>query len=84
VAEQLNTFLTLFNSAEASVGKAGPDPDIKQIFESLAVKQRGERTVLTANIPPGFIQKALSSPAEGTVVDKVIPEQTPAAPPTKK
>ena len=84
VAEQLNTFLTLFHSAETSVGKAGPDPDIKQVFDSLTVKQHNERTVLTANIPSGFIQKALSSPPESTVLDNVMPQSPTAAAPVKK
>jgi len=84
VAEQLNTFLTLFRSAETTVGNAGPDPDIQQIFESLMVKQHNERAVLTANIPSGFIQKILSSPPEGAVLNNVLPQQPAATAPAKK
>jgi len=84
VADQLNTFLALFHSAEASVGNAGPDPDIKQIFESLAVKQHNERTVLTANIPAGFIQKALEGPADSTILNNVVPPAPAATSPKAK
>jgi len=85
VADQVNTFLTLFHSAETTVGKAGPDPDIKQIFESLEVKQHGERTALTANIPAAFIQKLLTGPPDGESLDKNLTAQPtlPHSKPTK-
>jgi hypothetical protein len=51
---------------------------VKGFFDSLKVTQSGERAVLTATIPPGFLRKALT---------EVAPQpQTPAAeaaPPTK-
>ncbi len=64
VTDQVNTFLALSQSAEENVGHAGSDPDIKEVFKSLEVKQRGDRAVLTAKIPPTLIQKLLSPPAE--------------------
>lgn len=64
VTQQVNTFLTLTQSAEANVGKAGPDPDIKQIFKSLKVLQHGDRAVLTATVPSALIQKLLTGPTD--------------------
>jgi hypothetical protein len=71
VAEQLHTFLAVFHSAEANLSKAGPDPDIRTIFESLEVKQSGDRTVLTASIPATVIQRALAGPPDGSPLDPV-------------
>jgi hypothetical protein len=64
VADQMNVFLSLFHSAETSVHEQGPDPDVKHFFDSLKVSQDGTRTVLTATVPPGFIQKALAGPPQ--------------------
>ena len=58
--DQLKTFLAIFNSAEISVSGRGPDPDVKQFFNSLKVEQHGDRAVLTATVPPGFIRKAVA------------------------
>ena len=72
VTDQVNTFLSISQSAEETVGRAGPDPDIKEIFKSLEVKQHGERAVLTAKIPPALIQKLLTPPAEDAAPDKTV------------
>jgi hypothetical protein len=60
LTDQLKTFLTIFDSAEISVSGHGPDPDVKQFFNSLKVEQNSERAVLTATVPPGFIRKAVA------------------------
>jgi hypothetical protein len=78
VSDQLNAFLAVFHSAETSVGKSGPDPDIKKIFESLQIKQHNERTVLTAIIPAGVIQKALTGPSEGSPLDRAMSPPAPS------
>jgi len=82
VTEQVHTFLALSQSAEENVGKEGPDPDIKEIFKSLDVKQRGDRAVLTAKIPPALIQKLLTPLAEPPAPDKTV-QQQPTPPATK-
>lgn len=64
VTEQLSTFLSLFHSAETTVAGQGPDPDVKQFFDSLKVEQHNDRAVLTAIMPPGFIRKAVAEPAK--------------------
>ena len=67
LSEQLGTFLQLFHTAEGTVSMPGNDPDVRAFFDGLKVQQHGNRTVLTAAIPPGFIRKAVSaSPSEAT------------------
>jgi hypothetical protein len=58
--EKLKTFLALFNTAEVSLSGKGPDPDLKQFFNSLKVEQHNDRTVLTATAPVGFVRKAVA------------------------
>jgi len=58
IAEKLGVFLRMFHAAE--VGSGGNDPDVKAAFDSLQVQQDGERAVLTATIPPGFLRKLFS------------------------
>jgi hypothetical protein len=60
VAEKVSTFLELFHAAEGSVGTQGTDADVKTFFDSLKVDRSGDRAVLTATVPPGFIKKVLS------------------------
>jgi len=79
VTDQVNSFLALSESAEANVGTAGPDPDIKEVFKSLEVRQHGDRATLTAKIPPALIQKLLTPPPEA---DKTL--EQPVNPPTSK
>jgi hypothetical protein len=62
VTEQLGVFLSLFHTAESTVAGQGPDPDVKQFFDSLKVEQHSDRAVLTAIMPPGFLRKALAEP----------------------
>ena len=45
MTEQLGAFLSLFHTAETSVTGPGSDADVKQLFDSLKVEQRGERAV---------------------------------------
>jgi hypothetical protein len=76
LSEQVGTFLHLFHTAEGTVSMPGNDPDVKAFFDGLKIQQNGDRTVLTAAIPPGFIRKAVAaSPAEAT------PEAAQPAPP---
>jgi len=65
VTEKLTAFVNIFHAAETSVGSQGTDADVKAFFDSLKVEQSGERAVLTATVPPGFLRKALAeaSPA---------------------
>jgi hypothetical protein len=74
LSEQLGTFLQLFHTAEGSVSMPGNDPDVKAFFDGLKVQQHGDRTVLTAAIPPGFIRKAVAaSPADARTAAQPAP-----------
>jgi hypothetical protein len=67
VTEKTSAFLSLFHSAEGSVGTKGTDQDVKAFFESLRVEQAGDRAVLTATVPAGFIRKVLTEVPLDTV-----------------
>jgi hypothetical protein len=65
VTEKLTAFVNLFHAAETSVGSQGADADVKAFFDSLKVEQAGERAVLTAIVPPGFLRKVLAEASPG-------------------
>jgi hypothetical protein len=80
VTEKTSAFLGLFHAAEGSVGAQGTDADVKTFFDSLHVEQSGDRAILTAVVPPGFVKKVLSeapaeaaSPAQATAPPKEPP-----------
>jgi hypothetical protein len=75
LTEQLSTFLTIFRAAEISVGQQGPDPDVKQFFESLKVDQHKDRTELTANLPTALIRKLVAA-----APNEITPQAEPQAP----
>jgi hypothetical protein len=76
ITEKTAAFLSIFHAAEGSVGTQGTDADVKIFFNSLKVEQAGNRAILTAIVPPGFIKKALAeAPTE------IEPPTTTAAPP---
>jgi len=60
--ERAETFLSIFHAAEDSAAQ-GTDPDVKAFFNGLKVEQHRNRAVLTAVLPPSFLQKAISEPA---------------------
>ncbi len=73
ITEKTAAFLSLFHAAEGSVGPHGTDADVKAFFDSLKVEQSGDRAILTATVPPGFIKKVLTEAPSDTMA--------PAAPP---
>ena len=74
IGDKLNVFLSMFHSAEVSVGSTGNDPDVKAFFDSLQVRLQDNRVVLLAAIPTEVIRKLAESPSE-------IPALTTAPPP---
>jgi hypothetical protein len=62
VADKVRTFLTMFHSAETSVGSPGSDADLKALFDSLQVRQEDSRAVLYAVVPTAVFRKVLESP----------------------
>jgi hypothetical protein len=57
ITDKANVFLTMFRSAEISVGSAGNDADVKAFFDSLKVRQESNRAVLSAILPTGVFRK---------------------------
>src|SRR5271168_5394689 len=81
VTEKTAAFLNLFHAAEGSVGAHGTDADVKAFFGSLKVEQSGDRAILTAVVPPGFIKKVLTESPPETVApaaSAVTPKEPPA------
>ncbi len=76
LTEKVSAFLSLFHAAEGSVGAQGTDTDVKAFFASLKVEQTGDRAILTATVPDGFIRKVLAETPPATTA--------PATPPAAK
>jgi hypothetical protein len=57
---QVNTFLSIFHSAEIAVAGQTPDPDVKKALDSLKVEQKSDRTVLTAILPAELLRKIVA------------------------
>lgn len=84
ITEKVSAFLSLFHAAEGNVGTQGTDADVKTFFDSLKVERSGDRAVLTATVPAGFIKKVLSeSPPEPAAANPApatpVPLREPAA-----
>lgn len=82
IADKANVFLTMFRSAEISVGSAGTDADLKAVFESLQVRQEGSRAVLSAVLPSGVFRK-LGESSDQTFDAPPTNGQPPAAAPAR-
>jgi hypothetical protein len=63
ITDKISIFLTMFHSAETSVGSPGSDADIKALFDSLQVRQEDSRAVLYATVPTSVFRKLLETPA---------------------
>lgn len=64
IANKLAVFISMFHSAEASVGSPGADADLKTLFDSLHVHQEDSRAVLLATLPTGVFRKLVDSSDE--------------------
>jgi len=60
LTDKVNVFLSMFHSAESSVGSPGSDTDVKALFDSLQVRQENNHTVLNATVPVGVFRKLLT------------------------
>jgi hypothetical protein len=80
VTEKTSTFLSLFHATEVSVGAQGTDADVKSFFDSLKVEQSGNRAILTATVPPGFIKKVLTEAPPETIAPAVPTPSSTRAP----
>jgi hypothetical protein len=57
---QVNTFLSIFQSAEISVAGQTSDPYVKKALDSLKVEQKSDRTILTAILPTELLRKIVA------------------------
>jgi hypothetical protein len=57
IADKMNVFLAMFHSAEVSVGSPGSDADLKDLFDSLQVRQEDSRAVLYATLPTSVFRR---------------------------
>ncbi|MFY9912041.1 MAG: hypothetical protein WAK56_19515 [Candidatus Sulfotelmatobacter sp.] len=81
IADKVTAFVALTHSAETSAGIHGTDTDVKALFDSLRVKQEGDRAVVSATMPLGFLRKMLSGSAAELNEPAEPPEQAPAKSP---
>ena len=61
ITDKLNVFLSMFHSAENSVGSPGTDADVKAAFDSLQVRQEDSRAEIYATLPTEFFRKLVDS-----------------------
>ncbi|MGA3128651.1 MAG: hypothetical protein ABSD13_18295 [Candidatus Korobacteraceae bacterium] len=80
--EQTTAFLNIFRGIEANTKAASADSDVKTVFDSLTITQKGERVDVAATIPPSFLRKLVNEPARNAVQGETLPS-TPAAPSKK-
>jgi hypothetical protein len=78
--EQTTTFLALFRSIQANTAPGPGDADVKAVFDSIKVNQKGDRAEVLATIPPSFLRKLVNEPARNAVQGEPAPI---APPPTK-
>jgi hypothetical protein len=87
IADKLGVFLSMFHSAEESVGSPGTDADLKTLFDSLHVRQEDSRAVMVATVPTGVFRKLMDSseqlPALATPAKEIPPEQPQPSRPRK-
>lgn len=78
ITDQLNAFLGIFRTLELNAG--GPDPDVKEFFDSIKVEQNGEKAQVTADLPKGFIKKLVTEPPPEIQPPAPAPEPEKLAP----
>jgi len=83
ITEKTAAFLSIFHAAESSVGAQGTDTDVKAFFDSLKVEQSGDRAILTATVPQGFIKKVLTEAPSTETSPSARPAPQPLVTPAK-
>jgi hypothetical protein len=78
VIDKVNVFVALTHTGENAVGLRGTDPDVKSFFESIEVKQEGNRAVLNAAMPLSFLRKMLAE-SEPALAEPSSPSPAPHA-----
>jgi hypothetical protein len=80
ITNKVSVLLTMFHSAEDSVGSPTADADVKTLFDSLRVRQEGSRAVLVATVPVSIFHKLLESPEETSGPAVPVEPSAPAKP----
>ena len=80
--EQTSTFLSVFRGIQANAGPG--DADVKAVFDSIQITQKGDRAELTATIPPSFLRKLVNQPARDAVQGDSAPSAPATTAPSKK
>ncbi len=76
--DQTTTFLALFRSIQANAASGPADADVKAVFDSIKITQKGDRAEVSATIPPSFLRKLVNDPARSVVQGETAP--SPKAP----
>jgi hypothetical protein len=71
--EQTTAFLAIFRGLQGNAAAPG-DPDVKAVFDSIKVTQKGDRAEVTATIPPSFLRKLVSEPARNAMQGEAAPK----------
>ncbi|MGO8720718.1 MAG: hypothetical protein ACLQMO_16120 [Acidobacteriaceae bacterium] len=79
---QTTAFLAIFRGMQANAAPAPADADVRAVFDSIKVTQKGDRAEVLATIPPSFLRKLVNEPARNAVQGETTPS-TPAAPDKK-
>lgn len=88
IVDKANVFLSMFRSAEVSVGSPGSDADVKTFFDSLQVREENHRAVLAATLPSSIFHKLGESrteaPSQPPPDPASSPSSSPSPPPSSK
>lgn len=84
IIDKVNVFIALTHTGETAVGMHGTDPDVKAFFDSIEAKQDGNRAVLNAAVPFGFLRKMLAGSGPELIEPELTePAQAPPEPAAK-
>ncbi len=72
-ADQMTAFLAVFRSVQASTVAGPGDADVKAVFDSIKVTQKGDRADVLATIPPAFLRKLVNEPARSVMQGDTAP-----------
>ena len=83
ITDKVNLFLSMFHSAEVSVGSPAADADVKLFLDSLHVRQEDTRAVLLATVPAGVFRKLVDAPDQLPALPMPTPQPSEPARPLK-
>jgi hypothetical protein len=74
-ADQTTTFLAIFRGVQANAAPGPADADVRAVFDSIKVIQKGDRAEVLATIPPSFLRKLVNEPARNAVQNETAPDK---------